>query len=62
MCRPGDQMEIARAFRIFVYFCAKTDPETEVLGREKTKPNSKFHNHPTLILSTCDITIHVLYF
>ena len=39
MCGPGDKMRIVRTFSIFVYFSAKTDPETEteVLGHEKTE-------------------------
>ena len=37
MCGPGDKMRMARTCPIFVFFSAKTDLETEVLGREKTK-------------------------
>ena len=43
MCGAGDKMRIAWTFRIFVYFSAKTDPETEteVLGREKTETETE---------------------
>ena len=37
MYELGDIMRIVRTFPIFVYFSAKTDLETEVLGREKTE-------------------------
>ena len=52
MCRPGDKMRIARTFLIFVYFSAKTDPETEteVLGREKTETEFKIPQPP----NTCN--------
>ena len=41
---PGDKMQIARTFPIFVYFSAKTYPQTktEVLGREKTETETEF--------------------
>ena len=35
-------MRIVQTFSIFVYFRAKTDPETEVLGREKTETKTEF--------------------
>ena len=38
---PGDKMRIALTFPIFVYFSAKTDPETEVLGRAETETKFK---------------------
>ena len=43
-------MQIARTFQIFVYFSAKTDPdtETEVLGREKTETEFKIPQLPKL--------------
>ena len=37
MCGPLVKMWIPWTSPIFVYFSAKTDPETEVLGREKTE-------------------------
>ena len=44
VCGPGDKMRIARTLKIFVYFSAKINLETEtlVLGREKTKTETKF--------------------
>ena len=42
MCGPGDKMRIAGTFPTFVYFGAKTDPETEFLGREKTVTKTEF--------------------
>ena len=52
MGRMGNKMRIAWTFPIFVYFSVKTDPETEVLGREKTETEFKIpqppntgHNH-----------------
>ena len=44
MFGTGDKMRIARTFLIFVYFSAKTDPETEteVLGRAKTETETEF--------------------
>ena len=43
MCGPDDKMRITQTFQIFVYFSAKTDPETEtkVLGRETTETKFK---------------------
>ena len=43
---PGDKMRIARTFPIFVYFSAKTDTETEVLGRAKTETEFKIPQPP----------------
>ena len=50
MRRPGDKMRIAWTFPIFVYFSAKTDPETEVLGREKTETEFKIPQQPKTIV------------
>ena len=52
--------------QIFVYFSAKTDPETEikVFGREKaeakTKPECKFYNRPTLVNILLKISTHII--
>ena len=43
---PGDKMWITRTFPIFVYFSAKTDPETEVLGHVKTETEFKIPQPP----------------
>ena len=43
---PGDKMRIAQTFPIFVYFSAKTDPETEVLGHAKTETEFKIPQLP----------------
>ena len=42
----GDKMRIAWTFPIFVYFSAKTDTETEVLGRAKTETEFKIPQPP----------------
>ena len=42
MCGLGDEMRIGRTFPIFVYFNAKTDPVTEVLGHAKTETETEF--------------------
>ena len=57
MCGPGDKMLIAWTFRIFVYFSAKTDPETEteVLGREKTETEVKIPQQPNTKIYTVKI-------
>ena len=48
MCEPGHKMRIVGTFLIFVYFSAKTDPETEteVLGRAKTETEFKIPQPP----------------
>ena len=46
---PGDKMWIMRTFPIFVYFTAKTDPETEVLGCAKTETEFKIPQPPNTI-------------
>ena len=46
MCGPGDKMWITQVFQIVVYFSAKTDPETEVLEREKTETEFKIPQSP----------------
>ena len=46
MCGPGDKMRIVWTFQIFVYFSAKTNPETEVLGCEKTETAFKIPQPP----------------
>ena len=51
MCGLGDEMRIGRTFPIFVYFSAKTDPENEVLGREKTETESKITIPPNATIN-----------
>ena len=55
MCEPGDIMWIARNFPIFAYFNAKTNPETEVLGREKTETEVKIPQQPNTKIYTVKI-------
>ena len=56
MCGPGDKVRITHTFPIFVYFSAKTDPETEtkVLGREKTETELKIPQPPNTIKHRSD--------
>ena len=55
MCGLGDKMRIVRTFPIFAYFNTKTDPETEVLGREKTETEVKIPQPPNTKIYTVKI-------
>ena len=63
MCGHGNKMRNVLTFRIFVYISAKTDPETEVIGLEKTETKFKIPQPPNTnlchfsLVICCDITI-----
>ena len=52
MCGSGDKLRIAQTFQIFVYFSAKTNPETKtsVIGCEKTETEFKIPQLPNTII------------